>query len=193
MTDHLRDEERIDALDGTLPAARAAHLDECDVCREDVAALRDVVMLVDADSGADDMPPGMFWEHFPARVAAAVAAAERPTRFWKSGARFWMALATGLAVVTLAVLSPRAPMTMPERSVDGEVALAGEPAVDPVHWEFVTDVLGTVESDVAEDVLSPRRGAGDRALEALSAAERLAFARLLEAELAEGTAPGSES
>jgi hypothetical protein len=193
MTDHLRDEERIDALDGTLSASRVAHLDDCSACRQEVAMLRDVLAMVDADvQAADDMPPGMFWEHFPQRVAAAVAVAERPTPFWKSGARFWMAMATAAAVITMAVLVPQGPSA--ERPVTPtEVAWsADDTAFDAVHWAFVSDVLDSVEEDAVADVLSPRRGAGDRALQSLSAAERLAFARLLEAELAEGTAPGSE-
>jgi hypothetical protein len=190
MTRHLDDTERIDALEGTLAAARHAHLDECAECRHTIAELRAVWEDLRIGAG-DDMPEPspLFWNHFPVRVAAAVdeVAAAEAVPWWGGSTRAWLGLAAAAAVVLVAVtVAPQHEMAV-SPVPDQQTAQVADVSDDSIQWQFVTDVLGTLEPDAAHSVLGPSAGAVDAAFTMLTAAERDAFARLLQAEMSEGS------
>lgn len=181
MTNHLSPEERIDALDGALTPARQSHLDACGTCRQELAMLRDVtdeLMAVQPEDVPEPSP--LFWDHFQARVGAAVSAAE-PAPWWRGSSRAWFALATAAAVLLAVWISPLRPREAAETVSAPDVEVAT--IADSVQWEFMSGVLETLEDDAARAVLAPTPVAVDAAFESLSASEREAFARLLQAEM----------
>lgn len=186
MTTHLSDVERVDALEGTLTAARSAHLQECAACRQDIADLRQVWDDLAGDARTEvPEPPPVFWDQLQARVGSAVDAR---TAAWWSGARGWVSLAA--AAVLLLVVSWGAQQRTPvaDLVVNHSDAIVETEAIgDTAQWQFVSDVLASLEDDAAHEVLRPSIGAFDDALATLNAREREAFARLLQAELTEGS------
>ena len=71
MTTHLSSQEFVDALEGGLDVARQHHLSACAACQTEVEALRAIV--VDVETVADVPEPSpLFWDHFQARVQAAI-------------------------------------------------------------------------------------------------------------------------
>jgi uncharacterized membrane protein len=58
---------------------------------------------------------------------------------------------------------------------------------DPDEWEFVSSVMGSLDGDDINAVLTPSRDAVDAAIESLSSEEREAFVKLLKAEMGQGT------
>ena len=82
MTGHLTPDEQIDSLEGTLGPVRAAHLDGCRACRDDVARLRETF---DAARRVDVPEPSpLFWQHQAARISELVAgeSIQRPRSAW---------------------------------------------------------------------------------------------------------------
>lgn len=71
MIEHISNEKIHDLLDGLLSAAEEdrlrSHLDECGVCREEVARLNDVVMAVRALPSTGQAPDGI-WEGIQDRI-----------------------------------------------------------------------------------------------------------------------------
>lgn len=193
MTKHLNVEEQIDALEGALHATRRAHLDACAECRQDLAGLRQVWDGLTVTTG-DDVPEqsAIFWGQFQQRVAAAVdpAAGRGSAAWWRGSPQAWWTLATAAAVLVTAVLVSPGRFDwggMVREAEVAEAAPAGSFAGDQVQWQFVTDVLIGLEQDAVHEILGPSPVAVDTALESLSADERAALARLLEAEMAEGS------
>ena len=185
MTNHLSPEERIDALDGMLQASRQSHVDACGSCQQELVALRDMAdELATTPAGDVPEPSPLFWDHFQTRVGSAVSAVDTAP-WWRGSSRAWLVLATAAAVLFAVWLSPmRTPV--PEGVVadaDVEVATIGE----SVQWEFMSGVLESLEQDAARVVLAPSPGAVDAAFESLTLTERETFARLLQAELREGS------
>jgi len=192
MTYHLTPDERVEALDGVLAAARRDHLANCPHCQQELAELQEVAHTL-AHAGTDDVPEPspLFWAQMERRVAVAVdAAAEaRPMAWWYGSTRAWGALAAA-AVLVLAVGAQTwwANRAITDDAAYVEAEVAADTFADSVQWDFVVNVLGTLEADDVRAVLGPSsRGAVDAAFESLTAAERDAFARLLQAELLEGS------
>lgn len=189
MKTHLNDDERIEALEGTLDHRRRAHLEACADCRQEVAAAHAMWEVLAADAGAGDdvpEPTPVFWNQLQARVGRAVDAQHTP--WWRGAAAGWMSLAAAavLLLVVSSGLLQRAPM--PDAVVGDVMEHSAVSAIgETAQWQFVTDVLATLEDDAVLDVLRPSRGAVDAALETLTAAERDEFVRLLQAEMTEGS------
>lgn len=185
MTTHLTPEERIDALDGTLQASRQSHVDACGSCQQELAALRQMADELAATPAGDVPEPSpLFWDHFQSRVGHAVSHVDTAP-WWRGSSRAWLVLATAAAVLFAVWLSPLG-TRVDEPVVPGaemEMATIGE----SVQWEFMSGVLESLEQDAARVVLAPTPGAVDAAFESLSASERETFARLLQAELMEGS------
>lgn len=185
MTNHLSPEERIDALDGALEARRQAHVDACGACQQELTALRQMADELAASQAADVPEPSpLFWDHFQARVGAAVNAAE-PAPWWRGSSRAWLVLATAAAVLLAVWISPLRPREAADSVVTPDVEVAT--IADTVQWEFMSGVLGSLEDDAAHAVLAPTPVAVDAAFESLTASERETFARLLQAEMTEGS------
>lgn len=184
MMNHLSPEERIDALDGTLPASRQVHVDACGSCQQDLATLRRMADELAATANDDVPEPSpLFWDHFQARVGTAVDAVDTAP-WWRGSSRAWLALATAAAVLLAVWLAPsRTPAPADVVPVEMEMATIGE----SVQWEFMSGVLEALEPEAARVVLAPSPGAVDAAFESLSASERETFARLLQADLMEGS------
>ncbi len=189
MTPHLTDEERLEAIDGGLSSSRLRHVETCAECRDalaDVAAL--YARLTESKTGDLAEPSPLFWEHFPQRVAAAVAEADASAvPWWRGSARAWLALATAAVVTVVAWSLPRPAMPADTMADAGGVVTDVELLDDTVQWQFVAGVLDTLDDDEVHEVLRPSSMAVASALETLSPAERDALAQLLEAELAQGS------
>jgi len=187
MTSHLSPDERVDALDGALDVARQSHLDACVVCQQELATLRDVMRVTAGPVGNDVPEPSpLFWDHFEARVAAAVNEVSVP--WWRGSTRAWVTLATAAAILFVVWLSPlRTRVSDVPDAVVADAGLAVGTIGESVQWEFMSGVLESLEQDDARVVLAPSASAVDSAFESLSASEREAFARLLQAELTEGS------
>jgi len=183
---HLSEDERVDAIEGTLSAPRRAHLHDCVECRQEVAALQQVWDGLAVDARIDvPEPPPVFWDQLQARVGRAV---DTRTAAWWSGARGWMSLAAAAAlllVVSWGVV-PRTPVADVVVS-DADAVVETDAIGDTAQWQFVSDMLASLEDDAAREVLRPSTGSFDGALATLTASEREAFARLLQAELTEGS------
>ena len=90
MTKHLRPDEFVDAMDGALPAARGAHLEQCAECRAEL----DGLLSMQREAAADDAPEPspLFWDHFSARVKQVTADESIGTR-WNWGRFAWKPVA----------------------------------------------------------------------------------------------------
>jgi hypothetical protein len=200
---HLSDEEFVDRLDDTLPAARRAHLQHCDACRAQAREM-DLVLARTVDSGNADVPEPspLFWDHLSARVRNAVTTPE--TKTWRNLVGWpgtaWVA---GLASIALAVavshaVLPHAPRaTSPSPVVRSAPAPApawgrsgeegGEPADDieaDEAWALVRSMADQIEWDEAHDAgISARPDAAERMTLELSTREQSELARLLQREL----------
>src|SRR5215831_7618473 len=104
MTQHLSPQQFVDAAENAAPAAVQAHLDACRVCAARVAEMRAV--LDDLDSAPEMPEPSpLFWDHFSARVRAAVDAEPAAAPAWWP--RWWrqvVAFGAMAAVATVVVL-----------------------------------------------------------------------------------------
>jgi hypothetical protein len=183
MTTHLSPGEFVDALEKTLPPARAAHLEQCGVCRTELAELTAAVEAVSGVPAAEPSP--LFWDHFSARVAQAVDAA--PARRW------WQPIwkpAAGVAAIAAAVALAVALRPGPEAALptdDAIVADAGTVLVneDDGSWEFVVGLSADLAFDDVREAVTPGAGTADEAIAELTAEQRAALVRLLRQEMGE--------
>jgi hypothetical protein len=187
---HLAPEELIDAIDGTLTAARRAHLDTCVRCRDEVASLH--TLVEDARISEVPEPSPLFWDHFSARVHAAIAedaAAPRTSRWFE-----WPVLApiATLAFIVVALVSV-VPLGEELPAPEQRVALAASPSMDePIasvdaEWMFLADLMSDLEVDAGPDTgIFARPGSADAAVLQLSSGEQQELMRLLREELRAG-------
>ena len=184
MTTHLRPDEFVDAMDGTLPAVRTAHLEACAECRAEIAGL--LSMEAEARGDVANEPSPLFWDHFSARVREA---ASRDTATTPSWWRSWQTVAT-LAVAAAAVLivvqmrpipSSNGPVTTPAPVA----SMAEVTPEDDGSWDIVMGLASDIAWDDVRDAVVPSAGAADAAIEELTAAQREALVRLLKQEIGE--------
>ena len=184
---HFNDAEFTDLLEGTLPAARAAHLDACPACRSQVELAR--TALLDATDSHDPEPSPLFWETFPARVMAAVDEPPQGRRWF--GAPVYAALALAAAAVVFAVTTLVAPEPVPPQPaapVTSSAAPATVNEADDIDQDSAWAVVRTAAADLDyDDVLaegiSVTPGASEDAAMDLSEAERAELVRLIESEM----------
>ena len=69
MNTHLRSDEFVDALDGTLGADRLEHLASCASCRDELTGVQALMSDVKT-AGTMPEPSPLFWDHFSARECA---------------------------------------------------------------------------------------------------------------------------
>lgn len=163
MTAHLRSEEFVDALEGSLVRDRRQHLDACDRCQTELAELRELAGR--ARSGSDVPEPSpLFWDHFSARVRASVGAeTARKRAFWILG---WRPMAA-MAVLVAVLLAVRVGRDIDRgRDVGTVTAPSGAAGAEDELPDFVASGLSFEDSIVAQ--LTPE--------------QRVELARLLQTE-----------
>ena len=182
---HLNETELIDSLDGTLPAARAAHAETCPACRSQVETAR--AALLAAGDDPDHEPSPLFWDAFPSRVLDALD--DRPRRGWWFGWRGLAAFACAAAVIIVAAATLDAPnlrRPAPDPASAAAPAAAAEP--DDIEQDAAWAVVRTAAGDLDyDDALAQGIAASPGALEGaameLSDAERAELIRLIQSEL----------
>jgi hypothetical protein len=186
---HLSHDELLAAAEGE--AAPREHLEACASCRAEVEAL--AAVLREAASAEVPEPSPLFWQHFQARVTAAVN--EEPVGFWRLWPA-WRVVVPALAVLVLIVLAGRlrSPVTAPQEAPNrqaGAVAVAtpAAPVEDVVgddeSWR-VFSALASEADPAGSGFGTPAPGGADDAVLQMTDAERGELIRLLKAELARG-------
>lgn len=195
-TSHLNDAQIVEAVDGRVDPAAAAHLAGCRTCGDRVSELRSMLQSVASVDVPEPSP--LFWDHFPARVSRAIEAA--PQRGggggWLSASRWiWGSAATAAVVMVLMLLPLRrdtvapptgkveTPHVIVSSDSDAEVAesLEGDEA-----WDMVRSVAEETDYDeVQAGGLAPRAGSLERAAMELNSDERAELGRLVAQEIQE--------
>jgi hypothetical protein len=181
MTQHLRPEEFVDALDGLLASERRSHLDSCDECRVQFVQLRSAELEAGEDAGFEPSP--LFWDHFNARVHEATTSVDiTPRRWWHLGWQQVAVVGAAAAVIALAV------MLRPGQVNSGSGTLESEMAVlprieDDGSWDIMLGMASEVAWDDVREVVTPSVGAADAAIEELTASQREELIRLLKKEI----------
>ena len=193
---HLSPSEFVDLSDGTLPAARAAHVNGCASCRAQAEIVRDALRLTDASAPVPEPSP-LFWDQLSARVREAVAEPSPRSRFGFGlgfGGLQPIAAALVLAVLLFAPMfvardarqrsaSSAARAPMPAAAPDQ----SAEPPLDPSHaaeWAVLAAAAADLQLDEARDAgMVVPAAAVDRAVTQLTRDELSELGRLLQSEL----------
>jgi hypothetical protein len=191
---HLTPEELIDLAEGTRGDAAVPHLQSCEVCRQQVAALRKVMSAV-AEAPADlPEPSPLFWDHLSQRVREAIAAEQAPvspfagSRAGTALARSWrvwaMAGVAAAVVLSIYMTSPRT-LTPPSGAAATSAALEPFGAPDDPSLTLFADLAEQIDPEtISETGWSSHAGAVDEVVASLTDDERLELQRLLNEELA---------
>jgi len=201
---HLNDAELIDALDDDLGPA-GHHAGQCDACGAKLAALRETFARV----GAADVPEPspLFWDHFSARVQAAIDDQGTAPSWWRSWLASPAARTVAAATIVVALAGGIWRWSAPPATTRVANAIvrtspgASSPAADTAAIDL-SDDLGAIEADqawavvrtVADGVewdddavtagLFARPGWAERAAQTLTPEEREQLLELLQAETA---------
>jgi hypothetical protein len=190
---HLTDSEFVEHVEGVLRPDRTAHLESCERCRREADGL--AAVLVEARAADVPEPSPLFWGHFsaqvrdaidqpqPSRVAGFLSALPRPG--------IGLVAAAMIALIVGAVVWPRS-VVPPTVSVVVDPVLPPEAAPDALEsdpeWTFVATMADGIDWDTAEAAgLSLAPGTAERAAQDLSREEQTELARLLRAELGDGS------
>jgi hypothetical protein len=192
---HLTPDELIDAVEDALDSDQRRHLAICETCRASVADLERLLQHTRHVPVPDPSP--RFWDHFSARVRAAIATEGSPAQAVPFEWLRWRVLVPvsvlALLVATLTLSIPRAlnndndmRPTLTDDRAETTPLDAAPPIDEDVPWTFVTEVVGDVsldEAQLAGLVIVP--GMAERAVDALTPAERDELLRLLNLALAQ--------
>ena len=204
---HLVEHELVDALEGTLDARRLAHVSGCPSCTTQLEEFRAIA----GEAGAADVPepPAFFWNQLSARVRASIAEEPRPGS-WSLVWRRWSRPATasaaavaiaGIIVSVTGLWPPSSSNPKPPAAAALQIQDDGDAGED-VFAEIDTDEAWALVRALAEDLdhdemegegVSARPGAANNLTSALTAAERIELARLLEEQLKGRIIPDSAS
>lgn len=193
---HLSDTEFVDLAEGTLDAARAAHLDVCARCREQAEETRAV--LRDAQAVEWPEPSPLFWDHFSSRVRQRIAEEPEASGFLSWGAAVGWACAAAAVLLVLVTVrglpggtqpappsgaSPSVARVDAQPASSVEDSSAGSPGSD-VAWTLLRAAASDMKLHEAHAAgLSVPAGSIDIAVLELTPAERTELERLLRAEL----------
>ena len=190
---HLTDAEIVDLLEGTLPAMRSEHLDECPTCQRQADDARAMLAAVaDVDGPA---PSPLFWEQFPTRVRQAIHAEPRSgnRRSWTMGGwnpAFGWATAASLAMLLMlaglwrSTGVPPADVAVPPHVQADAPALVVDDLDEDEAWAVVRSAARDLAwEEVVAEGLAVQPGDAEQAIGELSGAERAELARLLQEEL----------
>lgn len=189
MSMHLRTEDFVDALDGTLDASRRAHLDVCATCRDEIVELRAV--LADVKPAGDVPEPSpLFWDHFSARVGEATAEVqpEAALPWWMPIWRPIAALGVVAAVVAVVVFKfgsavDRVVPIQQQASVESAAADAAPEDLES-SLAFVSAAASDLSFDEARAVdLAPAPRIVESAIEGLTNAQRAELVKLIREDL----------
>ena len=197
MTAHLRDTEFTDLLDGALGADRQAHLKTCQACRERADEL--TATLAAVEDRVVPEPSPLFWDHFSARVRAAIDEEPAPASAWRqliaTRSIRWTAIATA-ATLVIAIALWRS--GMPSRILppaDAPTTATGtvrEAPVDQPFDEIETDEAWALVRSMADELdadeidaagIGARPGSVERVANGLSDIERTELAELIQLEI----------
>jgi hypothetical protein len=179
---HLTPDELIDRLDKSPNADAHRHLDTCASCR---AQFEELSMALESTGDADVPEPSpLFWDHFSARVRAAVDAESVPAREWPR----WLRLPVLAPIAGLAILIAALAATLPRTTGPLPVEVAESASTDILlsedGWTLVADAVGDLDWDTATEAgLMVEPGAVDRVVMELNAEEQRELTALLQAEL----------
>lgn len=191
---HLSASEFVDFAEGTLAPQRAAHVERCEACRAQAAAVKNAL---DVTHGAAPVPEPspLFWDHLSARIGEAIDA-PAPRSTFGFGLRLPPIVATlaiAVAVLSIVLLNRTA-----RRGVEPEATMVSEPssadpgqvvdfALDPNHaaaWSVLTAAAADLRLEEAQDAgMAVPSAAVDRAVSELTRAELSELGRLLQSEL----------
>lgn len=198
---HLSSADMIDVIEGVGAPAAVAHAGRCAACRDAVAELRATLRVAaEIDVPA---PSPLFWDHFSSRVRDAVADEPRPGFVSQAGHARWsgwtagrLALVGALAVLLIAVAidtrsrwggapdAPAASSTTLASAASTMGATGQGVTTDDASLDLVADLSQDLDWDQTADAgMMVKVGSVDSAVTQLSAPERVALARLLEAQL----------
>lgn len=182
---HLDDIQAIDAIDGRLDAAAAAHVSACGSCRARVDGLRGVMRTL-TETGVPEPSP-LFWDHFPARVNRALDAPV-PSSGWFTPARLVWGSAVGVVLMLVLLLLPFGTGPVEDAGDALPIAEITEPFPDDIDadeaWALVRSMADDLRYEDARDAgVVPRAGSIDRVAMELSASERAELARLIQLEM----------
>lgn len=189
---HLDSGDLLDLAEGTRGEASAPHLASCDVCRQELAALRQTLASV-ADVTVPEPSP-LFWDHLAARVRESVAADAGLRPAWWSVwlPRLAAPLAAAVVVVAL-VMAPWDWSSAPPQTggvpTPAVLESVDADALGPTEASIV--LLGDLVRDLdwdgaAEAGLTTSPGVFERVVFELSDEERLVLHGLLQDELGRG-------
>jgi hypothetical protein len=191
---HLDDTQIVDAVDGRLDAAAAAHAQTCEHCRARLAEMQGMLGLLAAVDVPEPSP--LFWDHFPSRVSRAIDATAAPQRWFTPARLGWGSAAVLIVVLLLVVPSRLMPPAGQDQPVEGAVdststisnPLEPWPTEDDLDaddaWALMRIVAEEIDYEDARQIgVAPRAGSIERAAMELSDSERAELARLIEREL----------
>jgi hypothetical protein len=202
---HLTADELIDVAEGAEPQSSASHLQACDTCREQLAALR-ATMSVVAEIDVPEPSP-LFWDHLSERVHDAVEADRASTSSMLGGRRgsaganvpslrwswlgtrpVWLtALGVLVAAVSLVIRINQpstAPVPAPSIAAIPETFSDLTPVADDLSLALVADLAADLDWESARDAgFTTHAGADDDAVNQLTDDERRELRLLLQGEL----------
>jgi hypothetical protein len=197
---HLNAAEFVDLIESSpaLAPDRIRHAETCARCRAEAQTLRDVRRAALADDGAEPSP--LFWNHFAARVSAAVRNEPAPVAaappWFRRPAMTW---ATAVSIVTLIAAftiwratlhapSPVVPATRQASLVDVVLPDPAAPEADDADTDEAWAVVRAAAVDLNwDDVhaagIAAHPGDVENVALELNADERHELARLLNEDL----------
>lgn len=187
---HLTPDELLDVIEQSPVADRyREHLDSCEQCRTEAAALSAVLGTTRRVDIPEPSP--LFWDQFSRRVHQAIAV--EPGQI-SNAARWlrWPVLVplSGLAFLILALalaVAPRDPARDERRATvaeDNAPVGAETSATLETTWALVADLVGPIDLETAHEAgIAIPPGAADEVVLDLSADEREELVRLLRQEL----------
>jgi len=192
---HLSPAEFVDAAEGALVPARAAHLESCASCRQQ--ATRVSGALTDARRVDVPEPSPLFWTHFSARVREQVER-ERIAPAWR--AQSWRervtvrrlvpvasVLALVCAVIVSGLMTRERTAGVPPEAASIAAAVSADSTAAPDEseaWDVLTSAAAeTPIEDAHAAGMGVPAGAIDRAVQRMSPEELDALGRLLQTEM----------
>jgi len=180
---HLSETQLVEAVEGRLEAASAAHVAGCQTCGTRVTELQGVMRIL-SDASVPEPSP-LFWEHFPSRVSRAIDAPPAAAGWFLPARWAWGSVAAVTLVAVMLLLGPMRTAVDDEYPVTADVAEGLQDDLDADEaWALVRSVADGLDyEDAREAGVSPRAGSIERIAMELSADERAELARLIEQEL----------